>query len=98
MDGFGDHRVSNQRQHCSPGRRLHKDLHQRFRAADAVRLDGADTFTIIFRVLAPIARPTLVAFSPFSLAGSKFVVASVLATFIVAQRHIARGFTVTSPK
>jgi sn-glycerol 3-phosphate transport system permease protein len=34
---------------------------------DAARVDGAGTFTIIFRVLAPIARPTLVAFSLFSV-------------------------------
>ena len=105
---------------------------------DAARVDGAGTFTIIFRVLAPIARPTLVAFSLFSvvyhwndffwplvmttseavrtlpigvamlreegtgdrwhviMAGSMFVVAPVLAVFIVAQRHIIRAFTFTS--
>ena len=34
---------------------------------DAARVDGAGTFTIIFRVLVPIARPTLVAFSLFSV-------------------------------
>ena len=34
---------------------------------DAARVDGAGTFAIIFRVLAPIARPTLVAFSLFSV-------------------------------
>jgi sn-glycerol 3-phosphate transport system permease protein len=34
---------------------------------DAARVDGAGTFTIIFRVLAPIARPTLAAFSLFSV-------------------------------
>lgn len=34
---------------------------------DAARVDGAGTFTLIFRVLAPIARPTLVAFSLFSV-------------------------------
>jgi sn-glycerol 3-phosphate transport system permease protein len=34
---------------------------------DAARVDGAGTFTVIFRVLAPIARPTLVAFSLFSV-------------------------------
>ena len=34
---------------------------------DAARVDGAGTFTMIFRVLAPIARPTLVAFSLFSV-------------------------------
>ena len=107
---------------------------------DAARVDGAGTFTIIFRVLAPIARPTLAAFSLFSvvyhwndffwplvmttndavrtlpigvamlreegtgdrwhviMAGSMFVVAPVLAVFIVAQRHIIRAFTFTSLK
>jgi sn-glycerol 3-phosphate transport system permease protein len=107
---------------------------------DAARVDGAGTFTMIFRVLAPIARPTLVAFSLFSvvyhwndffwplvmttndavrtlpigvamlreegtgdrwhviMAGSMFVVAPVLAVFIVAQRHIIRAFTFTSLK
>jgi len=34
---------------------------------DAARVDGAGTGTIIFRVLAPIARPTIVAFSLFSV-------------------------------
>ena len=34
---------------------------------DAARVDGAGTFTMIFRILAPIARPTLVAFSLFSV-------------------------------
>jgi sn-glycerol 3-phosphate transport system permease protein len=34
---------------------------------DAARIDGAGVFTLIFRVLAPIARPTLVAFSLFSV-------------------------------
>jgi sn-glycerol 3-phosphate transport system permease protein len=34
---------------------------------DAARVDGAGTFAIIFRVLAPIARPTLVAFALFSV-------------------------------
>ena len=34
---------------------------------DAARVDGAGTFTLIFRILAPIARPTLVAFSLFSV-------------------------------
>ena len=33
---------------------------------DAARVDGAGLFTIIFRIMAPIARPTLVAFSLFS--------------------------------
>jgi len=33
---------------------------------DAARVDGAGLFAIIFRVMAPIARPTLVAFSLFS--------------------------------
>jgi sn-glycerol 3-phosphate transport system permease protein len=107
---------------------------------DAARVDGAGTFTIIFRLLAPIARPTLVAFSLFSvvyhwndffwplvmtstdavrtlpigvamlreegtgdrwhiiMAGSMFVVAPVLAVFIVAQRYIIRAFTFTSLK
>ena len=107
---------------------------------DAARVDGAGTFAIIFRVLAPIVRPTLVAFSLFSvvyhwndffwplvmttseavrtlpigvamlreegtgdrwhviMAGSMFVMAPVLAVFIVAQRHIIRAFTFTSLK
>jgi sn-glycerol 3-phosphate transport system permease protein len=34
---------------------------------DAARVDGAGTFTIVFRILAPIAMPTLVAFSLFSV-------------------------------
>ena len=34
---------------------------------DAARVDGASSFTIIFRILAPIAMPTLVAFSLFSV-------------------------------
>ena len=34
---------------------------------DAARVDGAGVLTIIFRVMAPIARPTLVAFSLFSV-------------------------------
>ena len=34
---------------------------------DAARVDGAGTFTLIFRILVPIARPTLVAFSLFSV-------------------------------
>ena len=33
---------------------------------DAARVDGAGIFTIIFRIMAPIARPTLVAFALFS--------------------------------
>lgn len=107
---------------------------------DAARVDGAGVLTIIFRIMAPIARPTLVAFSLFSvvyhwndffwplvmttneavrtlpigvamlreegtgarwhiiMAGSMFVVAPVLAVFIVAQRHIIRAFTFTSLK
>jgi sn-glycerol 3-phosphate transport system permease protein len=107
---------------------------------DAARVDGAGTFTVIFRVLAPIARPALAAFSLFSvvyhwndffwplvmttsdavrtlpigvamlreegtgdrwhviMAGSMFVVAPVLAVFILAQRHIIRAFTFTSLK
>jgi sn-glycerol 3-phosphate transport system permease protein len=107
---------------------------------DAARVDGAGTFTLVFRVLAPIARPTLAAFSLFSvvyhwndffwplvmttsdavrtlpigvamlreegtgdrwhviMAGSMFVVAPVLAVFVLAQRHIIRAFTFTSLK
>jgi sn-glycerol 3-phosphate transport system permease protein len=107
---------------------------------DAARVDGAGTFTIVFRILVPIARPTLVAFSLFSvvyhwndffwplvmttndavrtlpigvamlreegsgprwhiiMAGSMFVVAPVLAVFLLAQRHIIRAFTFTSLK
>ena len=34
---------------------------------DAARVDGAGTFTIVFRILAPVAMPTLVAFSLFSV-------------------------------
>jgi sn-glycerol 3-phosphate transport system permease protein len=34
---------------------------------DAARVDGAGTLTIVFRILAPIAMPTLVAFSLFSV-------------------------------
>jgi len=34
---------------------------------DAARVDGAGVLTIIFRIMAPIARPTLVAFSLFSV-------------------------------
>ena len=34
---------------------------------DAARVDGAGVLSIIFRVMAPIARPTLVAFSLFSV-------------------------------
>ena len=34
---------------------------------DAARVDGAGVLTIIFRVMAPITRPTLVAFSLFSV-------------------------------
>ena len=33
---------------------------------DAARVDGAGLFTIVFRIMAPIARPTLVAFALFS--------------------------------
>ena len=107
---------------------------------DAARVDGAGTFTLIFRVMAPIAKPTIVAFALFSvvyhwndffwplvmttteavrtlpigvamlreegtgarwhiiMAGSMFVVAPVLAVFVVAQRHIIRAFTFTSLK
>ncbi len=107
---------------------------------DAARVDGAGLFTLIFRVMAPIAGPTIVAFSLFSvvyhwndffwplvmttsdavrtlpigvamlreegtgarwhiiMAGSMFVVAPVLAVFVLAQRHIIRAFTFTSLK
>jgi sn-glycerol 3-phosphate transport system permease protein len=34
---------------------------------DAARVDGAGTLTLIFRIMAPIARPTIVAFSLFSV-------------------------------
>jgi len=34
---------------------------------DAARVDGAGVFTIIFRLLVPMARPTIVAFSLFSV-------------------------------
>jgi sn-glycerol 3-phosphate transport system permease protein len=34
---------------------------------DAARVDGAGTLTLIFRIMAPIARPALVAFSLFSV-------------------------------
>ena len=34
---------------------------------DAARVDGAHVLTIIFRIMVPIARPTLVAFSLFSV-------------------------------
>jgi sn-glycerol 3-phosphate transport system permease protein len=33
---------------------------------DAARVDGAGTFTLVFRIMAPIARPAIVAFSLFS--------------------------------
>ena len=107
---------------------------------DAARVDGAGILTIIFRILVPIAKPTIIAFSLFSIvyhwndffwplvmttneavrtlpvgvamlreegtgarwhiimAGSMFVVAPVLAVFVVAQRHIIRAFTFTSLK
>jgi sn-glycerol 3-phosphate transport system permease protein len=107
---------------------------------DAARVDGAGVLTIIFRILVPIATPTIIAFSLFSIvyhwndffwplvmttndavrtlpvgvamlreegtgarwhiimAGSMFVVAPVLAVFVVAQRHIIRAFTFTSLK
>ena len=107
---------------------------------DAARVDGAGVFTLIFRIMVPIARPTIIAFSLFSvvyhwndffwplvmtttdavrtlpvgvamlreegtgarwhiiMAGSMFVVAPVLAVFVVAQRHIIRAFTFTSLK
>lgn len=107
---------------------------------DAARVDGAGVLTIIFRILVPIAKPTIIAFSLFSIvyhwndffwplvmttndavrtlpvgvamlreegtgarwhiimAGSMFVVAPVLAVFVVAQRHIIRAFTFTSLK
>lgn len=107
---------------------------------DAARVDGAGVLTLIFRILVPIAKPTIIAFSLFSIvyhwndffwplvmttneavrtlpvgvamlreegtgarwhiimAGSMFVVAPVLAVFVVAQRHIIRAFTFTSLK
>ena len=34
---------------------------------DAARVDGAGVFTVIFRIMAPIARPAIVAFSVFSV-------------------------------
>lgn len=34
---------------------------------DAARVDGAGLFTLIFRIMVPIARPTIVAFSLFSV-------------------------------
>lgn len=34
---------------------------------DAARVDGAGTFTLVFRILVPIAKPTIVAFSLFSV-------------------------------
>jgi sn-glycerol 3-phosphate transport system permease protein len=34
---------------------------------DAARVDGAGLFTIIFRLMVPIARPSIVAFSLFSV-------------------------------
>jgi sn-glycerol 3-phosphate transport system permease protein len=34
---------------------------------DAARVDGAGLFTLIFRIMAPIARPAIVAFSLFSI-------------------------------
>jgi len=107
---------------------------------DAARVDGAGVFTLIFRVMVPMVRPTIIAFSLFSvvyhwndffwplvmttndavrtlpvgvamlreegtgarwhiiMAGSMFVVAPVLAVFVVAQRHIIRAFTFASLK
>jgi len=34
---------------------------------DAARVDGAGTFTLVFRIMAPIAKPTIIAFSLFSV-------------------------------
>jgi sn-glycerol 3-phosphate transport system permease protein len=34
---------------------------------DAARVDGAGVFTVVFRIMAPIAMPTLAAFSLFSV-------------------------------
>ncbi len=107
---------------------------------DAARIDGANVLQIIFRIMAPIAKPTIVAFSLFSvvyhwndyfwplvmttnesvrtlplgvallreegtgsrwhiiMAGNMFVVVPMLVTFLLAQRHIIRAFTFTSPK
>jgi sn-glycerol 3-phosphate transport system permease protein len=107
---------------------------------DAARIDGANVFQIIFRVMVPIALPTIIAFSLFSvvyhwndyfwplvmttnetvrtlplgvallreegtgarwhiiMAGNMFVVVPMILTFLVAQRHIIRAFTFTSPK
>jgi sn-glycerol 3-phosphate transport system permease protein len=107
---------------------------------DAARIDGANVFQIIFRIMVPIAKPTIIAFSLFSvvyhwndyfwplvmttnetvrtlplgvallreegtgsrwhiiMAGNMFVVVPMLVTFLVAQRHIIRAFTFTSPK
>lgn len=107
---------------------------------DAARIDGANVFQIIFRIMVPIAKPTIIAFSLFSvvyhwndyfwplvvttneavrtlplgvallreegtgarwhiiMAGNMFVVLPMLLTFILAQRHIIRAFTFTSPK
>jgi sn-glycerol 3-phosphate transport system permease protein len=107
---------------------------------DAARVDGAGVFTLIFHVMVPMVKPTIIAFSLFSvvyhwndffwplvmttndavrtlpvgvamlreegtgarwhiiMAGSMFVVAPVLAVFVVAQRHIIRAFTFASLK
>ncbi|MGH7331148.1 MAG: carbohydrate ABC transporter permease [Candidatus Rokuibacteriota bacterium] len=107
---------------------------------DAARVDGAGVFALIFRVMVPMVKPTIIAFSLFSIvyhwndffwplvmttndavrtlpvgvamlreegtgarwhiimAGSMFVVAPVLAVFVVAQRHIIRAFTFASLK
>ncbi len=107
---------------------------------DAARIDGANVLQIIFRVMVPIALPTIIAFSLFSvvyhwndyfwplvmttnetvrtlplgvallreegtgarwhiiMAGNMFVVVPMILTFLVAQRHIIRAFTFTSPK
>jgi sn-glycerol 3-phosphate transport system permease protein len=107
---------------------------------DAARIDGANVLQIIFRVMVPIAMPTIIAFSLFSvvyhwndyfwplvmttnetvrtlplgvallreegtgarwhiiMAGNMFVVVPMILTFLVAQRHIIRAFTFTSPK
>ena len=107
---------------------------------DAARIDGADVIQIIFRIMVPIAKPTIIAFSLFSvvyhwndyfwplvmttneavrtlplgvallreegtgarwhiiMAGNMFVVVPMFLAFLVAQRHIIRAFTFTSPK
>jgi sn-glycerol 3-phosphate transport system permease protein len=107
---------------------------------DAARIDGANVLQLIFRIMVPIAMPTIIAFSLFSvvyhwndyfwplvvttnetvrtlplgvallreegtgsrwhiiMAGNMFVVVPMIVTFLLAQRHIIRAFTFTSPK